>query len=225
MMTRDRVLQILNHALSIESVPGPGNIQRIEGIGNATELILRETYRPTINDGADLKQLTEDFVDRQFNYIQVNVLEKMCDGMLFEYISHDDPDYDEFLNNYDLWVEYNEYVLENELDGEDDDIKKEWCKEQSNFDDWRMERENEDYPMWNTCFEWKENPTVEMLNAAREAGFGVIEGLDDFNTILFVSGCGYSFYGHHWIPLFINMPWNSHIKKQVEEKNIYFRNQ
>jgi hypothetical protein len=78
--------------------------------------------------------------------------------------------------------------------------------------------------MWNTCFEFKENESEEVIQAAIDAGFGIIEGMDDFNTLLFVSGCGYSFYGAHWIPMFLELLWNTEIKKLVEEKNIKYNN-
>ena len=64
-------------------------------------------------------------------------------------------------------------------------------------------KQGENYPMWNTCFEFRYEPSEELIQCALKAGFGIIEGMDDFNTLLFVSGCGYSFYGAHWIPMYL----------------------
>lgn len=78
------------------------------------------------------------------------------------------------------------------------------------------------YPMWNTLFEFKEEPSNEVKQAAIDAGIGLIEGLADFNTMLFFSGCGYSFYGTHWIPMYLNLPWNKELKKRF--KNVKYDN-
>ena len=34
---------------------------------------------------------------------------------------------------------------------------------------------------------------------------GVIEGLDDFNNLLFMTSAGHSFYSAYWIPLYFNL--------------------
>jgi len=31
-----------------------------------------------------------------------------------------------------------------------------------------------------------------------------------------VAGAGYSFYGQHWIPLFLSLPWNSDLKEKYK---------
>ena len=63
------------------------------------------------------------------------------------------------------------------------------------------------YPVWNTLFEFRDsyfNTSDEMQEKAVKCGFGLINGMDDFNLTLFVSGCGYSFYSVHWIPLYLS---------------------
>ena len=180
----------------------------------------------------ELQREAEEWVNKTFNFIQVNVLEKMCDNMLFEYIRQTEPDYEEFINNYNLHSELLEHIQENFDDVSEDinlfaeetfeDEIKFFCEEleQNSFDDWRSEREGENYPMWNTCFEFRYDPTEEIIQACVDAGFGIIEGMDDFNTLLFVAGAGYSFYGQHWIPAYLNMPWND--KKREANKDLNY---
>lgn len=170
----------------------------------------------------------------QFNFINVNVLNK--DNCLFEFIRHDEPDIKEFMNNYDHWDEFWKYYLEwNQISSfrgakEIEHAKKQgfefyenclkdfikWKFEQE-FNDYKHEKEDENYPMWNTCFEFKEEPSEQVVESAINAGFGVIHGMEYFNTTLFVSGCGYSFYGQHWIPLWLNLPWNSDKKEYYKD--------
>lgn len=177
-----------------------------------------------INNANDLKNLVSKWVDT-FNFVQLEVLEKIAgDNGLFEYIRQDKPDYNDFISNYQLDKEYKDYLKENGLK-KSKDLLVEFCEQHHKFDDWRSEQEQNNYPMWNTCFEFKESISDEIREAAQKAGFGIIEGLDPFNTILFVSGAGYSFYGAHWIPLFLELPWNSDIKAEVKRKKIDYSNQ
>ena len=108
----------------------------------------------------ELYNIADKYVTTNFNYIQLSVLEKMSDNMLFEHID--------------------------QIDSDDEEA-------------------HENYPMWNTCFEFRHEPNEDGIKAATDAGFGIIRDVEGFNTLLFVSGCGYSFYGAHWIPLVIEL--------------------
>lgn len=177
----------------------------------------------TINDVHDLKSAVSSWVGT-FNFIQLEVLEKMADNCLFEYIRRPEPDYDEFLNNYSRHAEYKEWLKENEAE-DNEENKKAFCEEDTSFQFFLDQLYSDNYPMWNTCFEFKENESGDVIQAAVDSGFGIIEGLVPFNTILFVAGCGYSFYGAHWIPLFLKLPWNTDIRDRVKELNIKYDNQ
>jgi hypothetical protein len=167
----------------------------------------------TEQDLKELQREVEQWVNT-FNYIQLPVLEKYTDNMLFEYIRDIEPDYDEFIMNYNLEDDYNEWLKE--IDQEDtEETKQEFCEAEEDFENFLDEQRSENYPMWMTCFEFKHEPGEDVIQAAINSGFGIIEGLDDFNTILFVAGAGYSFYGAHWIPLYLRLPWN-------EDKAKYF---
>lgn len=72
------------------------------------------------------------------------------------------------------------------------------------YEDEIRERQDENYPMWNTLFEFKDEPSEDWINKAEASGYGVIESTEHFNTTLFASGCGYSFYGAHWIPMYLS---------------------
>jgi len=147
------------------------------------------------------------WVDSSFNYIHVDVLNKCCNNTLYEYIRALEPtidDYEDYLCSYDIdklktIEDYKEFVKAEEL--------------QSDFDNYMSGQEN--YPMWDTCFEFRNEPSEDEIQNAINAGFGIIEGLDDFNTLLFVCGAGYSFYGAHWIPLYLATykEYNEELKK------------
>lgn len=160
----------------------------------------------------DLEREVKQWVNQEFNFIQVNVLETMAGGDLFEYI-RENYDLDEFLMDYNKEEDYKLWLKENEEEDTEEN-KEEFCREEEEFQQWLDEQEN--YPMWNTLFEWKEEPPEEFIQAAIKSGFGVIEGLEDFNTTLFVSGAGYSFYGQHWIPMYLRLPFNQEKAKQFE---------
>lgn len=148
----------------------------------------------------ELKNLAYNWVET-FNYIQVDVLNKCCEDMLIEYIRQPEITFEDV-------AEYSELTAK-QLQRKYKTVEN--CEE---YETCREEKEQSNYPMWNTCFEFKHEESEETIQAAIDAGFGIIEGMEDFNTLLFVSGCGYSFYGAHWIPLFLNLPWNSDLKKK-----------
>ena len=168
------------------------------------------------------------WVDRSFNFIQVEVLEKMAENGLHEYIDRKSVEdsvekwLDDYTNSHNEVVEFfqdsaNE-VTDTQLEefsnnpanskksfisvwGEDlwDEFH-EWCIEND------MISENEDYPMWNTCFEMRDSYTSdEQTDAIRSVGLGIIDGLEPFNRILFMTSAGHSFYSAYWIPLYIKL--------------------
>lgn len=177
-----------------------------------------------------LRDKAEKFSNLDFNFITQSVLEKMSDNMLYSFIRQQDDTsiVEEFLHNYSLTDEFDDYYSINyeadeprtELNSEDELTKMiEFVSEEyeQDFESYRHEQQDSNYPMWNTCFEFRFEPSEETIQAAIDAGFGVIEGLEDFNTILFVAGCGYSFYGAHWIPLFLNLPYNEGLKEACKK--------
>lgn len=177
----------------------------------APKLTEQENY----NLAYELKVETETYVNRSFNFIQLAVLEKYTDNMLFENI-REEIDPEEYFNNLD---ESEQKELKKEFAEETGNKYKkaihsdfiEWIKETKADEvrDYQDRNGRENYPMWNTCFEFRHKPTEAEVEAAQKAGFGIIEGLDDFNTILFVRGAGYSFYASHWIPFYLEIPFNS----------------
>lgn len=174
----------------------------------------------------ELRNKAEQFINADFNFINQSVLEKMSDEMLFEYIRQNDELslVDEFLYNYSLVDAFDNWYSENyEADEPRDELSGIYelnkmlefvnTEHENDFDTFKCEQEQNNYPMWNTCFEFRFEPNEETIQAAINAGFGVIENLEGFNTILFVAGCGYSFYSAHWIPLFLDLPYNTDLKE------------
>lgn len=179
----------------------------------------------------ELEKSIHLWVERSFNFIQVQVLEKYCDNTLFEYIrtqSVEEAFYD-WLFDCDatdkilVWLndtQENELVKNIELyQKHDGNIKEsficafgekkwtefsEWCCEEyrDDIDEYIYEQEN--YPMWNTCFEFRDSfyNSEQDVQKCLSVGLGVIEGLDDFNNLVFMKSAGHSFYSAYWIPLY-----------------------
>lgn len=174
----------------------------------------------------ELYSQTDNWVNSRFNFIQKNVYDKMTDNMLFENIRQVEHDKLDFIHDYNLMSELIQYIkveFDEEVKDIDSHNQESFETEiqsfidsdtslQNDVDNWLDQKRDENYPMWNTLFEFKDEPSEETIQKAIDSGFGVIEGMDDFNTTLFVSGCGYSFYAQHWIPLWLRLPYTDNEK-------------
>lgn len=188
----------------------------------------------------ELEREVKTWVDRNFNFIQVSVLEKVSDNNLFEFIIYPSAEdiFEDWLNDCLIGEKILDYLSHHELDEEDKLAKfneyprpsiqtvkdifgedfyeyfKEWCLEvqQDDIDEYIYEQEN--YPMWNTCFEFRDSfrNTDEDVQTILSVGLGVISGLDDFNNILFMKSAGHSFYSAYWIPLYLEFYPDEKIK-------------
>lgn len=188
----------------------------------------------------ELEREVKTWVDRNFNFIQVSVLEKVSDNNLFEFIIYPSAEdiFEDWLNDCLIGEKILDYLSHHELDEEDKLAKfneyprpsiqtvkdifgedfyeyfKEWCLEvqQDDIDEYIYEQEN--YPMWNTCFEFRDSfrNTDEDVQTILRVGLGVISGLDDFNNILFMKSAGHSFYSAYWIPLYLEFYPDEKIK-------------
>lgn len=165
----------------------------------------------TKEQNRDLERELQSNAERfsnEFNFIDIDVVKTYLEAQgeeLFDCIRQEEPDYSDFISNYGLEDEYKEYIEGNDLE-DNEDGQKEFAEQDNNFDDWQAEQRDNNYPMWNTLFEFKHNPSEEILQAAIDSGFGVIES-EYFNPMLFVSGAGYSFMAQHWIPFYLRLPW------------------
>lgn len=159
----------------------------------------------------ELKSLASQWVET-FNYIQLDVLELVAqhDGsILMEHIVMPEITFEDIADHNG---HYGDKKYINKLKKEFSNVED--CDDyQSVYD----QRQQDNYPMWNTCFEFKQSESQEVTDAALEVGLGVIEGLGDFNTILFAKSCGHSFYGSYWIPLFLELPWNKSLKEKYKD--------
>lgn len=158
----------------------------------------------------ELKKLASDWVET-FNFIQIDVLEAIAerdDTSVIEHIRQEEITHEDIADHNGHYGD-KKYIKK---------MKEEYpdVENHPDYDSVRDQRDQDNYPMWNTCFEFKHDESEEVIQAAIDAGLGVIEGLGDFNTILFARGCGYSFYGSHWIPLFLNLPWNKALKEKYQ---------
>ena len=147
----------------------------------------------------ELYTLTSQWVDKTFNFISLSNAEKVFDNALFEHVETNQTEdtAEDFINDYGHEGDFKESVIDSFL---------EYCKE-NHEDEFIEYADNENYPMWNTLFEFKNEPSAKIIKIAQNCGFGIISSNDNYNTMLFVRGAGYSFYGQHWIPMYLQLPW------------------
>ena len=178
-----------------------------------------DTYgNDNVRRATELKRAVEDWVNKNFNFISLSVYQKLTGeyGELLEHIrpiSEEDA-VEKFLDlvGEDDYREHLEGVAEDlECDPEkvtDEELRTYLIDNKiDEIRDYLYEGDPDDnYPMWGTVFEYRGgNASEEFIEKAQAAGFGIIERMEDFNTTLFVTGCGYSFYGAHWIPLYLTL--------------------
>lgn len=110
----------------------------------------------------------------------------------------DEPDRDdfdtvaEFEEAYEKWgSEYQEYQAA-------------FCAWEEEYEEWEQAQQLMAWPVaWNTMWAAQDNPNlVEALTASGFVVYRTSGELEDFGPIVFgVDGCGYGFYGAHWLPL------------------------
>ena len=181
----------------------------------------------------ELEQTVHKWVQTRFNFIDISVVEKMADGNLYDYIVQpdfsemvidylDDADEIIIIEDYCKSIEINDYQkkIENYISYKgnieesfvaciDDDwdgfllfTENEYYDDSQEFID-----EQENYPMWNTLFEWRDDyhngyDTTEIVISK---GCGVVEELDGFNNLIFMKSAGHSFYSAYWIPIYLEL--------------------
>jgi hypothetical protein len=180
------------------------------------------------------------WVERTFNFIQVQVLNKYldCDGKsLVEYIRYPSTEdvFEDWLNDCNEMEKVAEFFSENiTVNMQDFDMFqtkyesiedtminsltecfgveafekfKEWCLIKYEDDIFEYIDEQENFPVWNTCFEFRDSfyNSEEDVQKCISVGLGIIEGLDDFNNLVFMTSCGHSFYSAYWIPLYFKL--------------------
>jgi hypothetical protein len=187
-----------------------------------------ETKQMEFEKSQQLYKEVNIWVERNFNFIQVDVLNKYSDDNLMEYILYPsaEEEFYEWLTNYDVvekiksWKEdfnekdylssiyngksyYDAFIEIESVDGWNE--FREFCLDEYADDINEFIYEQENYPMWNTCFEFRDSfrNNYEDNQIVMKLGMGVISGLEDFNDIIFMKSAGHSFYGSYWIPLYL----------------------
>jgi len=187
-----------------------------------------ETKQMEFEKSQQLYKEVNIWVERNFNFIQVDVLNKYSDDNLMEYILYPsaEEEFYEWLTNYDVvekiksWKEdfnetdylssiyngksyYDAFIEIESVDGWNE--FREFCLDEYADDINEFIYEQENYPMWNTCFEFRDSyrNNYETNLLVMKLGMGVISGLENFNDIIFMKSAGHSFYGSYWIPLYL----------------------
>ena len=143
----------------------------------------------------ELRTRVERWVDANFNLLPLEVVER-------EHEHHEGNHLSASIEHgaYDLWDDDERTAALAVLSDHGYDFAadcEDWEIEEALFE-LRCER----YPMWGTLFESR-RADYPNDDACRAAGFVTLRGFGDFNDMLGVAGCGYSFYGAHWIPLWL----------------------
>jgi hypothetical protein len=181
----------------------------------------------------ELEQKVKDWVNTRFNYIQLDVVEKVADNMLVDYIVNpevedsvieylDDSDEIVIIEDYckslniekvkekiDKYVTYNGNIKDSFVACIDEDwdgfllfTENEYADDIQEYID-----EKENYPMWNTLFEWRDSyyNNSDVTDIVLSKGCGVVEELDGFNNLIFMKSAGHSFYSSYWIPIYLEL--------------------
>ena len=139
---------------------------------------------------------------------------------LEELIEPAEIDYKDLLNNYNLNEKFEQYLLDEEVNIDEDIEDNEELinymtvfieQEYSEYLDYGQDS---NYPMWNTCFEFKSNWS-SARNVAIKMGCGIINESSLFNDMIFMSSCGHSFYSSYWIPMYLEI-FHNEAKKYMD---------
>lgn len=181
----------------------------------------------------ELEQKVHDWVNRQFNFIGLDVVEKVADDMLVDYIAQ--PDFKEMVIDYlddcdevtiiedycdttgidnkqeriDKYVAYKGTIEESftACIDEDYDGFLSFTENEYNEDIQEYIDEQDNYPMWSTLFEWRDSyyNSQNTTDVVISKGCGVIEDLEGFNNLIFMKSAGHSFYSSYWIPIYLEL--------------------
>jgi hypothetical protein len=134
----------------------------------------------------------KDWATETTEYWETDDTEFNLDSKLSEYRDFDGSIEESFISVFgsDKWYEFTD-----------------WCLIEHEEDIDNLIAEQENYPMWNTCFEFRDSfyNSEEFIEICSSVGLGVIEGLNDFNNIVFMKSAGHSFYSAYWIPLYFKL--------------------
>jgi len=137
------------------------------------------------------------YVNKHFNFVPLQLITD--DPYYFENILYpgDEIIYEEYIQDLDEKYEQEKKILQ---------MSKEDILNSDEFDTYK--RESYPEPVWGTVFgvdEFFVNSIYMNVDKLYKLGLGVIDQPTGY--YIFVSGAGYDFYEHHWIPLFKELDW------------------
>lgn len=178
-----------------------------------------------LSQAKDLKEVVNDWVARTFNYIELDVYEIVLShhGQDFwgviEYPDEEDmrelfiaeeqsmveDQAESFWQASENMEEYDtiEEFIEGEYGGYYDFVV---THMEGEFERFATEENEGLYPVWGTLFEIRDTyDSRRITSAAQNVGLGVIRDFGSFNTTLFSTSAGHSFYSDYWIPLYLQI--------------------
>jgi len=159
----------------------------------------------------ELKQTVELWIDRTFNILHIEVIKRtlVVDNIeLYEQIEPLNPDYDDFFMNYNKDEEYKEWCNENGYtlsDSDAEEVKEEFCNQDNDFESYKDNKEQNNFPMWNYCYEHKNSTWEKLSEIAMDNGCGIINESDYFSDIIFMMSAGHSFFSAYFCPIYLDL--------------------
>ena len=171
-----------------------------------------------------------DRVNSDFNFINLEVIKKVFNNCEFEQIETPSEEilfieWWEDLSQDEQDEKEQQYKIDNQTTKiEEGDLKK-WLKEQYSDEIQEHYQERENYPMWATLFEARDeilsNKTRDLADKLYSVlGLGVMCGGDNFNNFIFMSSAGHSFYLDYWYSLYAEIFEWVDVNKYFSKKDI-----
>lgn len=177
----------------------------------------------------ELEKKVTLWVDTTFNFIKLEVLKNWVeseDNDLVQFIVPftDEDIFEEWLSDMNfstmasLWLYEQEDLEYESLPSSKNEFiesfgEENWSKFKEfhldgfvgDLEEFRQQKEQDNYPVWTTVFEFRDSfyNNEDYVQKCINIGLGVIQGVDSFNNLLFMTSAGHSFFADYWIPLYL----------------------
>jgi hypothetical protein len=149
---------------------------------------IQECFEKWLSD-CNVELKIKEFLNETDEYWETDDTEFNVDSKIQDFLNHDGSIKESFIFVFgeDTWDKFEDWGIENY---------------ETDITDYQGDKEN--YPVWNTCFEFRDSDYNfdEYIEKCISVGLGVIEGLEHFNNLVFMTSAGHSFYSAYWIPLY-----------------------
>ncbi len=201
-MNKNKIIEILKNNTSNNQIITIGNYNKI-----ANEIL----FKSKDDLKAELYSKVSNWVDSTFNQINIDVIKHtltVTEEYIEDLIESVSIDFEEYINDNSKKDEYKEYLDQEGYDNTDydnEELQEQFCEQDDDFQEYKDSLNDNNYPMWNTCFETKNSSWSSLTEAAKKVGCGIINESEYFSDIIFMTSCGHSFYSAYWIPMYLEI--------------------